>query len=146
MIVVPMVRARGWVERNEVALARAYGATKAVYDVCRSLQEGMPVDELTVRGFRRRAELTSGAVLVLAVDSHDDGVCELARLWVSGLARAASFLDFQLSAGFVPEASADVLEPLLHVGLALEDQLGGHPECEAAMAAAFARAAHPAAG
>ena len=65
MTVVPLVRAGGWVGRNEVALARAYGATKAVYAVCRMVQDGEAVDPVTARAFRRRAERTGAGLLSL---------------------------------------------------------------------------------
>ena len=148
MTVVALVRAGGWVDRNEVALARAYGATKAVYAVCRMVQDGEAVDPVTARAFRRRAERTGAGLLSLGGEGSSVGtqtVHALLGTWAGGLARAGSYLEAYLLAGVAPEAPADVFDSLLHVGMMFEADLGGHPACESAVSAAFASAVHPAA-
>ena len=148
MTVVALVRAGGWVDRNEVALARAYGATKAVYAVCRMVQDGEAVDPVTARAFRRRAERTGAGLLSLGGEGSSVGtqtVHALLGTWAGGLARAGSYLEAYLLAGVAPDAPADVFDSLLHVGMMFEADLGGHPACESAVSAAFASAAHPAA-
>jgi hypothetical protein len=148
MTVVALVRAGGWVDRNEVALARAYGATKAVYAVCRMVQDGEAVDPVTARAFRRRAERTGAGLLSLGGEGSSVGtqtVHALLGTWAGGLARAGSYLEAYLLAGVAPLAPADVFDSLLHVGMMFEADLGGHPACESAVSAAFASAAHPAA-
>jgi hypothetical protein len=147
MSVVPMVRAGGWIERNEVGLARAYGATKAVYAVCRMVQDGEVVDQLTAQAFRRRAERTGAGLLALAGEGSSvgsDAVHGLLGAWGGALARAASYREAYLVTGIAPAGPRDVLDPLLHVGMVFEADLGAHPACDAAVAAAFASAAHPA--
>jgi hypothetical protein len=143
MTVVALVRAGGWVDRNEVALARAYGATKAVYAVCRMVQDGEAVDPVTARAFRRRAERTGAGLLSLGGEGSSVGtqtVHALLGTWAGG-----SYLEAYLLAGVAPLAPADVFDSLLHVGMMFEADLGGHPACESAVSAAFASAAHPAA-
>ena len=120
MTVVALVRAGGWVDRNEVALARAYGATKAVYAVCRMVQDGEAVDPVTARAFRRRAERTGAGLLSLGGEGSSVGtqtVHALLGTWAGGLARAGSYLEAYLLAGAAPEAPADVFDSLLHVGM-----------------------------
>ena len=132
MTVVALVRAGGWVDRNEVALARAFGATKAVYAVCRMVQDGEAVDPVTARAFRRRAERTGAGLLSLGGEGSSVGtqtVHALLGTWAGGLARAGSYLEAYLLTGVAPVAPADVFDSLLHVGMMFEADLGAHPAC-----------------